>query len=274
MDPCIGRADRADAEALRRLRWRARRGLLENDLLIGRFLDQQGDALKPADADALARLLDLSEAELFDLLLGHWQPTAACNSSITFIDGDRGELLYRGYPIEQLATHCNFLEVCYLILYGELPDSKQRKEFVGLVSRHTMVHEQMQFFMRGFRRDTHPMSVLTGLVGAMSAFYPDSINVHDPKQREISAIRMIAKMPTLVAMANKYAAGQPYMYPRNDLSYAANFMHMMFATPCEDYHVNPVLVRALDRIFILHADHEQNASTSTVRLCASSGTNP
>ena len=200
--------------------------------------------------------------------------TAACNSSITYIDGDRGELLYRGYPIEQLATHCNFLEVCYLILYGDLPNSKQRKEFVNLVSRHTMVHEQMQFFLRGFRRDTHPMSVLTGLVGAMSAFYPDSINVHDPAQREISAIRMIAKMPTLVAMAYKYAAGQPYMYPRNELSYAANFMHMMFATPCEDYHVNPVLVRALDRIFILHADHEQNASTSTVRLCASSGTNP
>jgi citrate synthase len=200
--------------------------------------------------------------------------TASCNSTITYIDGDRGELLYRGYPIEQLATHCNFLEVCYLILYGELPDSKQRKEFAGLVSRHTMVHEQMQFFMRGFRRDTHPMSIMTALVGALSAFYPDSINAHDPRQREISAIRMIAKMPTLVAMAYKYSAGQPYMYPRNELSYAANFMHMMFATPCEDYHVNPVLVRALDRIFILHADHEQNASTSTVRLCASSGTNP
>ncbi len=200
--------------------------------------------------------------------------TAACNSSITYIDGDKGELLYRGYPIEQLATHCNFLEVCYLILYGDLPNVKQRKEFVGLVARHTMVHEQMQFFLRGFRRDTHPMSVLTGLVGAMSAFYPDSINVHDPAQREISAIRMIGKMPTLVSMAYKYAAGQPFMYPRNELSYAANFMHMMFATPCEDYHVNPVLVRALDRIFILHADHEQNASTSTVRLCASSGTNP
>ncbi len=200
--------------------------------------------------------------------------TASCNSSITYIDGDKGELLYRGYPIEQLATHCNFLEVCYLILYGDLPNSKQRKEFVALVARHTMVHEQMQFFLRGFRRDAHPMSLLTGLVGALSAFYPDSINVHDPHQREISAIRMIAKMPTLVAMAYKYSAGQPYMYPRNELSYAANFMHMMFATPCEDYHVNPVLVRALDRIFILHADHEQNASTSTVRLCASSGTNP
>jgi citrate synthase len=200
--------------------------------------------------------------------------TASCNSTITYIDGDKGELLYRGYPIEQLATHCNFLEVCYLILNGDLPDTKRRKEFAGLIARHTMVHEQMQFFMRGFRRDAHPMSVLTGLVGAMSAFYPDSINVHDPKQREISAVRLIAKMPTLVAMAYKYAAGEPYMYPRNELSYAANFMHMMFASPCEDYHVNPVLVRALDRIFILHADHEQNASTSTVRLCASSGTNP
>jgi citrate synthase len=200
--------------------------------------------------------------------------TASCNSAITYIDGDKGELLYRGYPIEQLALHCNFLEVCHLILYGELPNSKQRKEFVALVTRHTMVHEQMQYFLRGFRRDSHPMSVMTGLVGALSAFYPDSINVHDPAQREISAIRMIAKMPTLVAMAYKYTIGQPYMYPRNELSYGANFMHMMFATPCEDYHVNPVLVRALDRIFILHADHEQNASTSTVRLCASSGTNP
>jgi citrate synthase len=197
--------------------------------------------------------------------------TASCNSSITFIDGDKGELLYRGYPIEQLATHCNFLEVCHLILYGDLPDPRQRKDFAALVARHTMVHEQMQFFMRGFRRDTHPMSVLTGLVGAMSAFYPDSINVHDPAQREISAIRMIAKMPTLVAMSYKYAMGQPYMYPRNELSYAANFMRMMFATPCDDYQVNPVLVRAMDRIFILHADHEQNASTSTVRRSPQAG---
>jgi citrate synthase len=200
--------------------------------------------------------------------------TAACSSAITYIDGDKGELLYRGYPIEELAVKCDYLEVCYLLLYGELPTPKQKDDFVDVVTHHTMVNEQMQFFMRGFRRDAHPMAVLTGMVGALSAFYPDSINVHDAHQRDISAHRLIAKMPTLVAMAYKYSVGQPYMYPRNDLSYAANFMRMMFATPCEDYKVNPVLVRALDRIFILHADHEQNASTSTVRLCASSGTNP
>jgi len=200
--------------------------------------------------------------------------TASCNSAITYIDGDKGELLYRGYPIEELAVHCDFLEVCYLLLYGELPNKAQEKKFDAVVTNHTMVNEQMQFFMRGFRRDAHPMAVLTGLVGAMSAFYPDSMNLHDEHQRDISAHRLIAKMPTLVAMAYKYTVGQPYIYPRNELSYTANFMRMMFATPCEDYKVNPVLVRALDRIFILHADHEQNASTSTVRLCASSGTNP
>ncbi len=200
--------------------------------------------------------------------------TAACSSAITFIDGDKGELLYRGYPIEELAVKCDFLEVCHLLLYGELPNAAKKTDFVGRVTKHTMVNEQMQFFMRGFRRDAHPMAVLTGLVGAMSAFYPDSINLNDAHQRDISAIRLIAKMPTLVAMAYKYTVGQPYMYPRNDQTYAANFMRMMFATPCEEYTVNDVLVRALDRIFILHADHEQNASTSTVRLCASSGTNP
>ena len=200
--------------------------------------------------------------------------TASCNSTITYIDGDKGELLYRGYPIEQLATKCDYLDTCYLLLYGELPNKKQRDEFVNIVTIHTMVSEQMQFFMRGFRRDAHPMAVLTGLVGGMSAFYPDSINVQDPRQREVSAIRLIAKMPTLVAMAYKYTVGHPYVYPRNELSYAANFMRMMFANPCEEYKINDVLVRALDRIFILHADHEQNASTSTVRLCASSGTNP
>src|SRR5213080_1406386 len=200
--------------------------------------------------------------------------TAACSSAITYIDGDKGELLYRGYPIEELAVKCNYLEVCYLLLYGELPTAKQKEEFVDVVTHHTMVNEQMQFFMRGFRRDAHPMAVLTGMVGALSAFYPDSINVHDAHQRDISAHRLIAKMPTLVAMAYKYSVGQPYMYPRNDLSYTGNFMRMMFATPCEDYKVKDVLVRALDRIFILHADHEQNASTSTVRMCASSGTNP
>jgi citrate synthase len=200
--------------------------------------------------------------------------TASCSSTITYIDGDKGELLYRGYPIEQLATQCDYLETCYLLLYGELPNEKQRSEFVKVVTHHTMVNEQMQFFMRGFRRDAHPMAVMTGLVGALSAFYPDSMNLNDPTQREVSAIRLIAKMPTLVAMAYKYTIGQPYIYPRNELSYAGNFMRMMFATPCEDYKPNDVLVRAMDRIFILHADHEQNASTSTVRLCASSGTNP
>jgi citrate synthase len=200
--------------------------------------------------------------------------TASCNSHITFIDGDKGELLYRGYPIEQLANKCDFLQVCYLLLYGDLPNPEQRKDFVGRVTNHTMVHEQMQFFLRGFRRDAHPMSVMTGLVGAMSAFYPDSINLADKTQREISAIRLIAKLPTLTAMAYKYTVGQPLIYPRNDLGYTANFMRMMFAVPAEEYKVNDVLVRALDRIFILHADHEQNASTSTVRLCASSGTNP
>ena len=200
--------------------------------------------------------------------------TASCNSKITYIDGDKGELLYRGYPIEQLAEKCDHLETCYLLLKGELPNAKQKEEFVSSVMNHTMVHEQLQFFMRGFRRDAHPMAVLTGLVGAMSAFYHDAMDIDDPHQREISAIRLIAKMPTLVAMAYKYNIGQPYIYPQNDLSYSGNFMRMMFGTPCAPYTVNPVLERALDRIFILHADHEQNASTSTVRLAGSSGTNP
>ena len=200
--------------------------------------------------------------------------TAACQSAITYIDGDKGELLYRGYPIEQLATNCDYLETCHLLLYGELPNADQKIDFVSRVTNHTMVNEQMQFFLRGFRRDAHPMAIMTGLVGALSAFYHDSTDITNPQHREISAIRLIAKMPTLVAMAYKYTVGQPYIYPRNNLSYAGNFLHMMFATPCEEYTVNPVLQRALDRIFILHADHEQNASTSTVRLCGSSGTNP
>jgi citrate synthase len=200
--------------------------------------------------------------------------TAACQSRITYIDGDKGELLYRGYPIDQLAKSCDFLEVCYLILNGELPNEAQRADFVERVTKHTMVHEQMQFFLRGFRRDAHPMAILTGLVGAMSAFYNEGLNINDLKQREISAIRLIAKLPTLVAMTYKYTVGQPFVYPLNSLSYTANFMRMMFAVPAEDYKPNDVLVRALDRIFILHADHEQNASTSTVRLCGSSGTNP
>ena len=200
--------------------------------------------------------------------------TAACNSSITYIDGDKGELLYRGYPIEQLAENCDFLETCFLLLNGELPNAEQNEKFSDTVTKHTMIHEQMQFFFRGFRRDAHPMSVLVGTVGALASFYHDSLDINDPKQREISAIRLIAKLPTLVAMAYKYTVGQPFMYPRNDLSYSANFMYMMFANPCEEYKVNDVLVRALDRILILHADHEQNASTSTVRLAGSSGANP
>jgi citrate synthase len=200
--------------------------------------------------------------------------TAACNSSITYIDGDKGELLYRGYPIEQLAVNCDFLETCYLLLNGELPTAAQKEKFVNTVTNHTMVHEQMQFFFRGFRRDAHPMSVLVGTVGALSSFYHDSLDINDPHHREVSAIRLIAKLPTLVAMSYKYSVGQPFVYPRNDLSYSANFMRMMFSTPCEEYKVNDVLVRALDRILILHADHEQNASTSTVRLAGSSGANP
>jgi citrate synthase len=200
--------------------------------------------------------------------------TASCQSAITYIDGDKGELLYRGYPIEQLATNCDYLDTCYLLLKGELPNGTQRGDFHKLVINHTMVNEQMQFFLRGFRRDAHPMAVLTGLVGALSAFYHDSTDINNPEHRDVAAIRLIAKMPTLVAMAYKYGTGQPYMYPRNDLSYAGNFLRMMFGTPCEDYKVNPVIECAMDRIFILHADHEQNASTSTVRLCGSSGTNP
>ncbi len=200
--------------------------------------------------------------------------TAACESKITYIDGDKGELLYRGYPIEQLAEHCDYLQVCYLLLNGELPDEEQRRDFDFRVTHHNMVHEQMTRFLQGFRRDAHPMAVLVGMVGALSAFYHDSLDISDPEHRFVSAIRLIAKMPTLVAMAYKYSLGQPFMYPQNRLSYSSNFMRMMFGTPCEEYVPNDVLVRALDRILILHADHEQNASTSTVRLAGSSGANP
>ncbi|WP_433705521.1 citrate synthase [Paraburkholderia sacchari] len=200
--------------------------------------------------------------------------TAACNSAITYIDGDKGDLRYRGYPIDNLAQNADFLETCYLLLKGELPTQQQNDEFVAMVTNHTMVHEQMHFFFRGFRRDAHPMAILVAAVGALSAFYHDSLDINDPQHRDVSAIRMIAKLPTLVAMAYKYTIGQPFVYPRNDLSYSANFMHMMFANPAEEYKVNDVLVRALDRILILHADHEQNASTSTVRLAGSSGANP
>lgn len=200
--------------------------------------------------------------------------TAACDSTITFIDGDKGELLHRGYPIDQLAEQSHYLEVCYALLYGELPDAKTLEEFETLVSRHTMIHEQMHMFFRGFRRDAHPMATMVGVVGAMSAFYHDSTDIDDPHQREVASIRLVAKMPTIAAMAYKYSIGQPFVYPRNDLDYAANFLHMCFSVPAEQYVVNPVLARAMDRIFTLHADHEQNASTSTVRLASSSGANP
>jgi citrate synthase len=200
--------------------------------------------------------------------------TASCSSKITYIDGDQGVLLYRGYPIEQLAQNCDFLEVCYLLLNGELPSARQKKEFDDIVMHHTMVHEQLIRLYSGFRRDSHPMAVMVGVVGALSAFYHDSLDINNASHREISAFRLVAKLPTIVAMAYKYSVGQPFMYPKNDLSYTANFMRMMFAVPAEEYPPNPVLVRALDRIFILHADHEQNASTSTVRLAGSSGANP
>ncbi|MCT8329181.1 citrate synthase [Albidovulum sediminis] len=200
--------------------------------------------------------------------------TAACDSSITYIDGDVGELLYRGYPIEQLAEKSHHLEVCYLLLYGELPNAAQMKDFEGRVTRHTMLHEQIQYFFRGFRRDAHPMATMVGVVGALSSFYHDSLDINDPWQREVAAIRMIAKLPTIAAWAYKYSIGQPFVYPKNALSYAGNFLHMCFAVPCEDYVVQPALERAMDRIMMLHADHEQNASTSTVRLAGSSGANP
>ena len=200
--------------------------------------------------------------------------TAACESKITYIDGDEGVLLYRGYPIEQLAEKSDFVEVCYLLLHGELPNEKQLKEFKHGVTMHTMLHEQLRRFYDGFRRDAHPMAIICGVVGAMSAFYHDSLDINDEKQREISAFRLIAKLPTIAAWAYKYSIGQPFVYPRNDLSYAENFLYMLNAVPAEEYKVNPVLSRAMDRILVLHADHEQNASTSTVRLAGSTGANP
>jgi citrate synthase len=200
--------------------------------------------------------------------------TASCRSKITFIDGDKGVLLHRGYPIEDLATRCDYLEVCHLLLNGDLPTAAQKTEFTRTITHHTMVHEQLSQFFRGFRRDAHPMAILCGVTGALSAFYHDSTDISDPAQRTIASHRLIAKMPTIAAMAYKYAIGQPFVYPRNDLAYAENFLNMLFAVPCEPYQINPVLSRAMDRILILHADHEQNASTSTVRLAGSSGANP
>ena len=200
--------------------------------------------------------------------------TASCDSTITFIDGDKGELLHRGYPIDQLASKSHFLEVAFTLLYGYLPSADELEKFESLVTNHTMIHEQMHYFFRGFRRDAHPMATMVGVVGAMSAFYHDSTDINDEHQREVASIRLIAKMPTIAAMAYKYSIGQPFVYPRNDLDYASNFLHMCFAVPAEEYQVNPILARAMDRIFTLHADHEQNASTSTVRLASSSGANP
>ena len=200
--------------------------------------------------------------------------TASCESNITFIDGDKGVLLYRGYSIDELAAHSNFLEVCYLLLYGELPNKQKMTEFDRAITLHTMVHEQLASFLRGFRRDAHPMAIMCGVVGALSAFYHDSTDINDPRQREIASHRLVAKMPTIAAMAFKYSLGQPFVYPRNDLGYTENFLRMAFSVPAEDYKINPVLAKALDTIFILHADHEQNASTSTVRSAGSSGANP
>jgi len=200
--------------------------------------------------------------------------TASCESKITYIDGGAGVLLHRGYPIEQLADKSDYLETCYLLIYGELPSKEEKETFVDTIKNHTMVNEQMSHFFNGFRRDAHPMAIMCGAVGALSAFYHDSLDISNERHREIAAFRLIAKMPTLAAMCYKYSIGQPFMYPRNDLSYGANFLHMMFNTPCEDKEVNPVLARAMDKIFLLHADHEQNASTSTVRLAGSSGANP
>lgn len=200
--------------------------------------------------------------------------TAACDSSITFIDGGKGVLLHGGYPIDELAEKSDYMEVCYLLLNGELPTAEQKEKFVNTVKNHTMVHEQLNHFYNGFRRDAHPMAIMCGVVGALSSFYHDSLDIDNEHHREVCAYRLIAKMPTIAAMCFKYSNGQPFMYPRNDLSYAGNFLQMMFGTPCEEYKVNPVLEKAMDRIFVLHADHEQNASTSTVRLAGSSGANP
>lgn len=214
-----------------------------------------------------------SEAGVFTYDPG-FTSTAACDSTITFIDGNKGELLHRGYPIDQLAEKSHYLEVCFALLYGNLPSADELEKFERLVTNHTMIHEQMHNFFRGFRRDAHPMATMVGVVGAMSAFYHDSTDPNDPHQREVASIRLVAKMPTIAAMAYKYSIGQPFVYPRNDLDYASNFLNMCFSVPAEEYHVNPILARAMDRIFTLHADHEQNASTSTVRLASSSGANP
>ncbi len=215
----------------------------------------------------------LAKNQLFTYDPG-FMSTAACESKITYIDGDAGVLLYRGYPIEEVAKNGDFLETCYLLLFGELPTKKQKTQFVEVINSHTLVHEQIRSFFNGFRRDAHPMAVMVGVVGALSAFYHDSLDIKNPEHRETAAFRLIAKMPTIAAMCYKYSVGQPFIYPQNDMGYAENFLHMMFSTPAENTIPNPTLVRAMERIFILHADHEQNASTSTVRLAGSTGANP
>ena len=200
--------------------------------------------------------------------------TASCESRITYIDGDEGLLLHRGYPIDQLASQSDYLELCYLLLHGELPNAEEKQQFVAMITRHTMVHEQLRTFFQGFRRDAHPMAIMCGVVGALSAFYHDSLDIKDEKSREIAAVRLIAKMPTLAAMCYKFSVGQPFVYPDNTLDYSTNFLHMMFGNPCEESNISPILSKAMDRLFMLHADHEQNASTSTVRLAGSTGANP
>lgn len=215
----------------------------------------------------------LAKENLFTFDPGYMS-TASCESKITFIDGDEGVLLYRGYPIDQLAEKCNYMEVCYLLLHGELPNLKQKEKFEKTIRYHTMVHEQLYNFLNGFRRDAHPMAIMVGVVGALSAFYHNEQDINDPQERLTTAYRVIAKMPTIAAMCHKYSIGQPYMYPQNNMSYSENFLHMMFGTPAEKYEPNPILVKAMDKILILHADHEQNASTSTVRVAGSTGANP
>ncbi|EPL9572325.1 citrate synthase [Providencia rettgeri] len=242
-------------------------------LMTGSAGDIELDILSPTLGQDVIDVRTLGSKGFFTYDPG-FTSTASCESKITYIDGDKGILLHRGFPIDQLATEASYLEVCYILLYGEAPTQEQYDVFKNTVTRHTMIHEQITRMLNGFRRDSHPMAVLCGVTGALAAFYHDALDVNNPRHREITAYRLLSKMPTVAAMCYKYSIGQPFVYPRNDLSYAGNFLHMMFSTPCEEYTVNPVLERAMDRILILHADHEQNASTSTVRTAGSSGANP
>ncbi|WP_273804600.1 citrate synthase [Providencia rettgeri] len=242
-------------------------------LMTGSTGDIELDILSPTIGQDVIDVRTLGSKGFFTYDPG-FTSTASCESKITYIDGDKGILLHRGFPIDQLATEASYLEVCYILLYGEAPTQEQYDVFKNTVTRHTMIHEQITRMLNGFRRDSHPMAVLCGVTGALAAFYHDALDVNNPRHREITAYRLLSKMPTVAAMCYKYSIGQPFVYPRNDLSYAGNFLHMMFSTPCEEYTVNPVLERAMDRILILHADHEQNASTSTVRTAGSSGANP